>query len=103
MRGVDVSENIGQGTEPSAWLIRGGEKGEREELALGSGLVIAGWEGLGDIGGCGTREGIRQELKATYPGVSDKVIGNWTGQLWRFMQQIGPGDRHRATPPIRAG
>jgi restriction system protein len=54
--------------------------------------VIVGWEGLGDISGCGTREGIRQELKVTYPDVSDKVIGNWTGQLWRFMEQISPGD-----------
>lgn len=87
-----MSEDIGRGADPAAWLVRGGEKGERQELALGSGLVIAGWEGLGDISDCGTREGIRQELKATYPGVSDKVIGNWTGQVWRFMKQISPGD-----------
>lgn len=61
-------------------------------MALGRGLVIAGWEELGDISGCESREGIRQALKATYPKVSDKVIGNWTGQLWRFKEQIKAGD-----------
>ena len=80
------------GVEPAAWLVRGGEKGEREDLALSRGLVIAGWEGLGDIGGYRTREGIRQALRSTYPEVSDKVIGNWTGQLWRFREQIRVSD-----------
>jgi restriction system protein len=71
-------------SEPAAWLVRGGEHGEREEIALSRGLVIAGWEELGSISDCESREGIRQALTATYPEVSDKVIGNWTGQLWRF-------------------
>jgi restriction system protein len=85
----DVGE---RGREPAAWLVRGGEHGEREEMALGRGLVIAGWEELGDISRCESREGLRQVLTATYPEVSDKVIGNWTGQLWRFRDQIKAGD-----------
>lgn len=76
----------------AAWLVRGGETGEREDRALAEGLVIAGWQELGDISGCRTREGIRQALKGTYPEVADKVIGNWTGQLWRFKEQISHGD-----------
>jgi restriction system protein len=90
VRGVDVGEGTGHG--PAAWLVRGGEQGEREEAALGEGLVIAGWVELSDISACDTREAFRQALKATYPDVSDKVIGNWTGQLWRFKEQIRAGD-----------
>jgi predicted Mrr-cat superfamily restriction endonuclease len=49
-----MSEDINQEPESAAWLVRGGEKGEREELALASGLVIAGWKELGDISGRST-------------------------------------------------
>lgn len=65
-----MSEDIGQGADPAAWLVRGGEKGEREELALGSGLVIVGWEGLGDIGAYVTRERIRR---------ASVRYGRWSG------------------------
>ena len=36
-------------------------------------------EELGDISGCGSREGIRQALGQTYPKVADNVIRNRTG------------------------
>jgi restriction system protein len=72
----------------AAWLVRGGEKGEREESALADGHVIAGWEELGDIEDCTTREGIRQALRQTYPDFAENIIANWTGQLWRFRHQI---------------
>jgi restriction system protein len=87
-----MSDGIGHVAEPAAWLVRGGERGEREDAALSGALVIAGWEGLGDISGSGTREGIRQALRSTYPEVADNVIANWTGQLWRFREQISFGD-----------
>jgi restriction system protein len=87
-----VTEVGGQTPAPSAWLIRGGEKGEREDSALAEGLVIAGWEELGDIQGCMTRESIRQVLRQTYPDSAENIIANWTGQLWRFRHQIAGGD-----------
>ena len=54
--------------------------------------MIAGWEELGDIGRCATRDGLRNVLRQTYTEVADNVISNWTGQLWRFREQINPGD-----------
>jgi restriction system protein len=84
-------------TEPvpakAAWLVRGGDRGEREDLALTEGLVIAGWEELGDLQDRTTREGIRQALRQTYPGIAENIIANWTGQLWRFRYQITEGDQ----------
>lgn len=87
-----MSDDSEHGPDPAAWLVRGGERGEREEVALKRGLVILGWEELGDISGFESRESIRQALTAAYPKVSDKVIGNWTGQLLRFKEQIKVGD-----------
>lgn len=78
--------------QPAAWLVRGGEHGEREPRALAEGLVIAGWPELGDLSGCTTREAIRDAVQKTYPDVAGNVIGNWTGQLWRFAWQIRTGD-----------
>jgi hypothetical protein len=53
--------------------------------------VIIGWDELGDISGC-DREGIRQALIQAYPDAAGNVIANWTGQLWRFRDQIAAGD-----------
>jgi restriction system protein len=87
-----VTEVAGSAPAEAAWLVRGGERGEREDLALTEGLVIAGWEELGDLQDCTTREGIRQALRQTYPDFAENVIANWTGQLWRFRHQISEGD-----------
>lgn len=87
-----MTEVAGQAPAPAAWLVRGGESGEREDSALAEGFVIAGWKELGDIHDCTTREGIRQVLRQAYPDFADNVIANWTGQLWRFRHQIAEGD-----------
>jgi restriction system protein len=86
-----MSEIDWDGTQ-SAWLVRGGEYGQREARALAEGLMIAGWAELGNIGSYHTREEIREALKSTYPDVAENVIANWTGQLWRFAKQISLGD-----------
>ena len=87
-----MTEDTGPGAEPAAWLVRGGEKGEREEAAFAEELAFVGWESLGDISGCATREGIRQALNVAYPEAAGNVIANWTGQLWRFEEQISVSD-----------
>lgn len=87
-----MSDSTRSEIEPAAWLVRGGEEGEREERALDEGLTFIGWPKLGDISGLDTREDIRLALKAAYPDSADNVIANWTGQLWRFTNQIAVGD-----------
>jgi len=87
-----VSDSAPSGVEAPAWLVRGGEEGEREQRALAEGLTFIGWPELGDISGYDTRDGIRLALKAAYPDYADNVIANWTGQLWRFTNQIAVGD-----------
>lgn len=87
-----MSYSAPSGPGAAAWLVRGGEAGEREQRALAEGLTFIGWPGLGDISGCDTRDSIRRALKVAYPDDADNVIANWTGQLWRFAKQIEVGD-----------
>lgn len=75
-----------------AWVVRGGLHGEYEEKALAEGLVILGWDEVADIGPVASRDELRRMLEEIYPGRSSYVIGNWTGQLWRFRAEISVGD-----------
>ncbi|POM26105.1 CBS domain protein [Actinomadura rubteroloni] len=77
---------------PAAWMIRAGRDGERESQALTEGLVIAGWDELGDIGGAESRQDLRRMVRKTYPDDGKARIANWTGQLWRFVDTIKEGD-----------
>lgn len=80
------------GDERAAWMVRAGRNGEREDAAVDEGLAIAGWHELGDLSAVDTRAELRAVIQATYPDRSNSVIGNWTGQLWRFITSIEVGD-----------
>jgi hypothetical protein len=70
-----MSDGSEYGPGPAAWLVRGGEHGEREEMALARGLAIAGWEELGDISDCETREGIRWRPEPASPLTTEPPVG----------------------------
>src|SRR5689334_1811561 len=73
-------------------MVRAGRNGEREAAAIADGMAIAGWMELGDLSDVTTRSELRLTVQLTYPDRSNAVIGNWTGQLWRFMFRIQIGD-----------
>lgn len=75
-----------------AWVVRAGENGEREHAALEEGVLLAGWQGLGDLTDIATREDIKTAVAAAYPDEGPYTVGNWTGQLYRFVHEIQPGD-----------
>ncbi|MEV5967769.1 hypothetical protein AB0L70_38735 [Kribbella sp. NPDC051952] len=76
----------------AAWMVRAGRSGERAEAAIAEGLAIAGWVELGDLSEVKTRSELREVVRASYPDRGNTVIGNWTGQLWRFISRIQVGD-----------
>lgn len=75
-----------------AWVVRAGRGGERADAALREGLAIAGWSEVGDLSQVPNRDQMRRVVAETYPELSAQVIGNWTGQLWRFREEIALGD-----------
>ncbi|MFD4339027.1 CBS domain-containing protein [Streptomyces anulatus] len=73
-----------------AWTVRGGEHGQREEYALDKGLVIAGWEEVGDLTSCASIDDLGNILAEVYPDEAARTVENWKHQLWRFItMQIG--------------
>ncbi|MEV5836780.1 CBS domain-containing protein [Nocardia sp. NPDC052112] len=78
--------------EPHAWLIRSGRNGERESRALSEGLAIVGWAEVGDLSAYQTWQELTAALQKAYPNAGRTVIGNWTGQLWKFDTEIKYGD-----------
>lgn len=75
-----------------AWMVRAGQSGDREQAALELGRVIAGWSETGDLSAFTDRESLRDYLRVVYPRASRALVGNWTGQLWRFIRTINEGD-----------
>ncbi|MFF5341484.1 CBS domain-containing protein [Streptomyces althioticus] len=77
-----------------AWVVRAGENGERERAALEEGVLAVGWDRLarGDLADAVTRDDIKAAVAAAYPDEGPYTIGNWTGQLHRFVHEIQTGD-----------
>ncbi|MFP8886242.1 MULTISPECIES: CBS domain-containing protein [Streptomyces] len=86
-----------------AWVVRAGENGERERAALEDGILIVGWDRLamGDLAAAASRDDIRAAVAAAYPDEGPYTIGNWTGQLYRFLHEIQPGDL--VALPLKSG
>lgn len=68
-----------------AWTVRGGGSGEREQAALSGGLIILGWDELGDVGGCSSADEIGELLAKAYPDEAVGTIDSWKRQIWRFI------------------
>jgi restriction system protein len=75
-----------------AWVVRAGENGDREQAALEDGVLLVGWLGLDNLADTVTRDDIRAAVAAAYPDEGPYTVGNWTGQLYRFVHEIHPGD-----------
>lgn len=73
-------------------MVRAGRHDEREDAAVTEGFAIAGWPELDDLTGIRTRVQLQDMVRRTYPDRGPAVVGNWTGQLWRFINQIQMGD-----------
>jgi len=70
------------------WLVRAGKYGERESLALEEGLVVIGWEELGDLSKIATRDELKDLFDQTYPNIGTSQRDNWVAQVWAFKARI---------------
>lgn len=74
------------------WVVRSGKYGEREALALDSGLAVIGWDNLADLSALKTREALHAALEAAFPDEKGKTLSNWESQLWPFANVMAKGD-----------
>lgn len=75
----------------TAWVIRAGKHGEREQWCLEQGAAGGGWDEVGDLSNCNARTDVRALLDAAMPGTTLGLRANHAGQLWGLLN-VAPGD-----------
>ena len=73
------------------WGVRGGKKGEFEDAAVKRNKMALGWDKTGDLSNV-NRMAILERLKEAYPDAGTGTLSSWTGQLYRFVNEISVGD-----------
>ena len=77
---------------PTAWLIRAGRTGEREEFALEIGVSGGGWNTQPDLTAVPSRHGLETILRKLEPDWGNHTVGIYVGQLWMLRNHIDVGD-----------
>jgi restriction system protein len=76
----------------TAWVVRAGILGERDQWALDNGLAGGGFTMFPDLTGAVSRESIRAIADEVMAGEDKFKIANFTGQMWALRNSIKPGD-----------
>jgi len=76
----------------TAWLVRAGKYGEREDFALQNNVTAIGWDELEDLSAIKTRDELASLLGKTYPDEKERTLMNWSRQLWDFFHNFKVGD-----------
>ncbi|MBM4040851.1 MAG: restriction endonuclease [Planctomycetes bacterium] len=76
------------------WLVRAGAHGEFEQKFLNSGRIYLTWEGLENENLSQAKDwlGVKAIVKKTYPDRTERIAGNWAGQIWAFAVAMKLGD-----------
>ena len=76
----------------TAWAIRSGRYGERDEWALENSCSGGGWREVPDLTSTGSREEIQRVVDEVYAQESDGARTNAVSQLWALRGRIAVGD-----------
>lgn len=76
----------------SLWLVRAGQYGEEEQIALEQNIITIGWNEFPDLSNLKTKDELAEMYWEEYPDVSKHKAGNVIGQIWRFVHDIQVGD-----------
>ncbi|CAN7416636.1 restriction endonuclease [Brevundimonas sp. LjRoot202] len=79
--------------EQIIWGIHAGKTGDAESLFTHQNCVAVGWPAMGDLSGLKlTREAFKARYSEVFPTKSAGHVPVAAGQLFRFVQEIKPGD-----------
>lgn len=79
-------------TEPRAWVVRGGSKGESDQRFLTESVVGIAFPEFGDLGSVDSREAMKARALAVMPNAKPASAGNYAAQAWAFRGRIALGD-----------
>ena len=88
MAAYSNSEN---GGTSAVWLVRAGQNGEYEGVALRHGLAIVDW-GAPDATDALSRDAIKELVRSADPDATENRIGSITSQLHSFRSEMREGD-----------
>ena len=76
----------------TAWLIRAGKSGERDDFNLEHGQAGLGWAHIADLTDVSSRRELEAMVRRALPATSDKTVATHTGQLWALGKRVRVGD-----------
>ncbi len=76
----------------TAWLIRAGKSGEREDFNIEHGLASLGWADVPDLRTISSRDELERIIRDGMPGARDKSILTQANQLWTLRSRVRVGD-----------
>lgn len=76
----------------TAWVVRGGSRGEREVEALDNGVVTIGFDLVADLSGVTGQVGFTEVMRNIFPDRSQQKVSNHASQVRFFVEEIRPGD-----------
>ena len=84
----------------AAWVVRSNPSGGPDTSALFEANSVAGigWPAIEENISGKTQEEIKDKLRATHQGASERSLSSWAGSINRFVNQISEGDLI-LTPP----
>jgi restriction system protein len=75
------------------WGIHAGRTGEADSLFLRKNCIAIGWAEMGDLSVLkADRDAFKAKVTEVYPHVKAGAIPNYTGQVFRFVHEMKPGD-----------
>jgi len=78
--------------EPPIWGMHAGRRGEAEELFRNGDLALC-WYQTGDLSNTPpNRRAFKEQIAKVYPNWSAQAVANIAGQLFRFVNEMQPGD-----------
>ncbi|WP_120521468.1 restriction endonuclease [Arthrobacter celericrescens] len=76
----------------TAWLVRAGSTGEREQWALSNAVTGAGYGDVDSLQDSDTREKVFSKVEAGIPGQKLGAVRNFAAQLWALRGRMELGD-----------
>lgn len=78
-------------SEPTVWMVRAGEGGVHASVFVQRSAALLGWGEAGDLSGL-TLEAVRGKVAATWPEYSRRTLGQVANGLYKFANDMQPGD-----------
>ncbi|GAB4329608.1 MAG: restriction endonuclease [Candidatus Zixiibacteriota bacterium] len=76
----------------AVWLVRAGQRGERQNFALEHNVAVVGWDEIEDLKKFKDRESLESACLRVYPDAKPLAAKVWGRQLWSFANRIQVGD-----------